>query len=269
MRERAGLTAASLLLLALLSGCPMTDDYFIQGASVVAGASATSGGESNGGVMSGQAGIPPSGGAGSGQGGAAGAGRAGSQTASGAVSGSAGTPGCDPTTERCNGHDDNCNDLVDEQACNSRGNGTTGCAGFVVGAPNHGYMLCTATAKDYADAQLACEQQSMRLAWLETEPENAAVSEKVAALTSDEVWIGASDEAVEGEWLWDGLKGGAHFWLGAADGTPVDGAFEAWVSGTPNDDNGGEDCAVLSPTIAEWGDRSCSTRYAYLCEEPD
>jgi hypothetical protein len=176
---------------------------------------------------------------------------------------------CVPATERCNGHDDNCNEVVDEQACNSGDNGTTGCAGFVVAErPDHGYMLCTDGPKDYTEAQLACQQQSMRLAWLETDSENRRVSAKVKALTSDEVWLGASDAAVEGEWFWDGADG-RQFWNGNEDGAAVEGAFAAWMAGTPNDDNGGEDCAVLNPMTAVWGDRQCSTRYAYLCEEPE
>ncbi|HYQ17573.1 MAG TPA: C-type lectin domain-containing protein, partial [Polyangiaceae bacterium] len=176
---------------------------------------------------------------------------------------------CMPATERCNGHDDNCNDVVDEQACNSRANNTTGCAGFVTPSrPDHGYMLCTTTPKDYVEAQAACEQQSMRLAWLESEAENTEVSTKVHALTDDEVSFGATDAAVEGDWLWDGA-GGFQFWKGDENGEPVGGAFNKWAPGTPNDDNGGEDCAVLNAANGFWGDRACSIQYAYLCEEPE
>jgi hypothetical protein len=43
--------------------------------------------------------------------------------------------------------------------------------------------------------------------------------------------------------------------------------FNAWASGTPNDENNDEDCAVLTSATSTWGDRSCSAKYAYLCEE--
>jgi hypothetical protein len=255
MRDRLWLVATGLPMLLGLSGCPVTDDYFIDAARSAPSAGGSvaegKGGSSallqgSGGSVSASAGDTP-------------VGDAGAATV---------LPGCMPGMERCNGHDDNCNDLIDEQACNSLDNGTGDCVGFVIaGRPDHGYMLCPKGAKDYADAQLTCKQQSMRLAWLETADENADVAAKVKALMSDEVWLGATDVEVEGEWLWDGDHG-YQFWAGSETGASVDGAFDAWMSGTPNDDNGGEDCAVLNATTELWGDRSCSTRYAYLCEEP-
>jgi len=255
MLRRAGSCLTGLLLVFGLSGCPVTDDYFIDsgGASSDAGAwggssaGLAAGGRAQGGSAprAGEAGMPPT---------------AGMPTMAG--------PDCVPATERCNGHDDNCNDVVDEQACNSGDNGTTGCAGFVIGMqPNHGYMLCT-TTQDYAGAQLACQQQSMRLAWLETRGENDKVTAKAKALTSDEIWFGASDAAEEGAWSWDGPEG-QQFWQGNEDGRTVNNGYAAWMSGTPNDDNSGEDCAVLNAMTGLWGDRSCTTRYAYLCEEPE
>jgi hypothetical protein len=265
MLQRARLLGVGSLLVASLSGCPMTDDFYIDtGSSNSSGgdASSTSGGGGVGGQSDpgklGMAGMlmpkpKPM------------------PTPVGGSDGGGGDPlgACSPSTERCNGHDDNCNDLVDEQACNSKANGTVACAGFVIASrPDHGYMLCPTTPKTYADAQRACEQQSMRLAWLETKAENDEVAAKVHALTNDEVAFGANDIAEEGQWVWDGV-GGFRFWRGDENGAVVDDAFAAWAAGTPNDDNGGEDCAVMNPANGVWGDRACSTQYAYLCEEPE
>ncbi len=176
-----------------------------------------------------------------------------------------GAPACEPAIERCNGHDDDCDDLVDELACNSDTNGTVDCSGFVIPErPTHGYMLCSET-RTYAQAQEACAAQNMKLAGLETEAENTAVSAKVAALSNDaEVTFGASDIAEEGEWFWDD---GEQFWSGDQSGMPVAGRFNAWSRGTPNDENHDEDCVVLMSATATWGDRSCSAKYSYLCEE--
>jgi hypothetical protein len=173
-----------------------------------------------------------------------------------------------PTTERCNGHDDNCDEVIDELACNSTINGTTGCSGFVVASlPDHGYMLCTSGRKDWSHARDACVAQGMRLAWLDSADENTEVSKKVDALSGEaEVLFGATDAADEGEWLW---FGGDQFWQGNQYGESVDGLFNNWAEGTPNNDNGGEDCVVLNPMTTFWGDRICSATYAYLCEEPD
>ncbi len=262
------------LLPAFLAGCPFTDDYFIDEGS--------SGGMSG----SGTAGrsvlpmLPSAGTGGTATGGTAPA--AGEDGAGGvheSLAGSApvmgGAPGaCTPTTERCNGHDDDCDRVVDEQACNSPTAGTMGCSGFVLDArPDHGYMLCTGMTRDYARAQEACRSQGMRLAWLESQAENEGVSSKVAGVVAGlEVWVGATDQEMEGIWGWDG-QGGRVFWGGTENGNPVDGAYVAWGEATPNNSEQyspqGEDCAVLMSTSATWGDRTCSIKYAYLCEEPE
>ena len=255
MWPRGWLAGSGSLLLLGLSGCPLTDDYYLA-ASQVSGESGTPGlGET----------TLAMGGSQAASGGTSSAGVGGIDVAQAGTSAGGGAAACTPTTERCNGHDDDCDELVDELACNSMMNGTTGCSGFVLpGDPNHGYMLCTGT-KDYAHAQAACAAQNMRLAWLETAAENSAVAKTVAALSKDaEVSFGATDIAKEGEWFWDA---GAQFWSGDQTGAPVGGLFNAWLDGTPNNENNDEDCAVLMSATATWGDRPCSAKYAYLCEE--
>jgi hypothetical protein len=107
----------------------------------------------------------------------------------------------------------------------------------------------------------------MRLAWLESSQENTEVVGKVVVISTDvEVWIGGTDAAVEGKWLWDG-QGGPQFWSGGETGKSVGNQYVAWTDGAPNDGGVGEDCAVLIAASATWGDRSCSIKYAYLCEE--
>jgi hypothetical protein len=264
MAPRAALLGALPVLLVGLGGCPVTDDYYIE-ASQVNGAAGESLVDQTtfaaGGSAAGRGGS-----AGAAMGGGAGPGTA--QMSGGGASdpaGGAGGAACVPSTERCNGHDDDCDDLIDELSCNSMMNGTVGCSGFVLpDAPAHGYMLCVAT-KDYTHAGEACAAQNMRLAWLETSAENSAVSKKVAALSKDaEVSFGANDMDSEGHWFWDG---GPQFWNGDENGQPVGGSFNAWADGTPNDENNDEDCAVLMSATSTWGDRSCSAKYAYLCEE--
>jgi hypothetical protein len=265
MASRAGLLGALPLLLAGLGGCPVTDDYYIEASHVTGAAGGSPVDQTTLAAGGGAAGRGAS--AGAAVGGSAGPGTAGTAPISGgsAPDPAGGAGACVPSTERCNGHDDDCDDLIDELSCNSMMNGTVGCSGFVLpAAPAHGYMLCVGT-KDYAHAGQACAAQNMRLAWLETSAENSAVSKKVAALSKDaEVTFGANDIDNEGHWIWDG---GAQFWNGDETGQPVDGLFNAWASGTPNDENNDEDCAVLTSATSTWGDRSCSAKYAYLCEE--
>jgi hypothetical protein len=298
MRQRwFKLTGAGTLALAL-NGCPVTDDYYIDHDAALAGSGKSSAGGTdsvpqggslaNGGIgavagtlVTAGSGATSNGGtssAGTASGGATQSGGESTFSSGGAPEGNAGAPDftsagspsepCVPTTERCNGHDDNCNDVIDEQACNSVQNGTTGCSGFVLASrPNHGYMLCSGVMRDYSHAQEACAAQGMRLAWLESADENSQVATKVNSLSKDaEVYIGASDIANEGKWYWDG---GAQFWDGNYNGKPVNGMYSAWGNGAPNNGNFSEDCAVLSAGSSSWGDRTCSIKFAYLCEEAE
>ena len=257
MVARAWLPATGVLLLIGLSGCPMTDDYYLESSRVVGDSGSSGTGET----------ILASGGSQAGAGGANVGAVGGSIMAQAGATDrpNGGAAACTATIERCNGHDDDCDELVDELACNSMMNGTIGCSGFVLpDAPHHGYMLCTGT-KAHDGAQAACAAQNMRLAWLETAAENTAIANKVAALSKDaEVSFGATDAEREGAWLWDA---GVQFWNGDESGKPVAGLFNAWIDGAPNDENNDEDCAVLLSSSAGWGDRSCSVKYSYLCEE--
>jgi hypothetical protein len=265
MASRAWLIAAGFLAVIGLSGCPMTDDYYINSSHVLGSSGSQGAGETmlTGGASPAGAGGATGANAGAGVGGAVGGSNA-AQAGGGAGPGTGGGA-CTATIERCNGHDDDCDELVDELACSSTANGTIGCSGFVLpGNPHHGYMLCTGT-KAHDGAQAACATQNMRLAWLETAAENSAVAKKVAALSNDaEVSFGARDAENEGAWFWDA---GEQFWSGDESGRPVAGLFNAWIEGTPNDGNNDEDCAVLLSASAGWGDRSCSAKYSYLCEE--
>ena len=71
-------------------------------------------------------------------------------------------------------------------------------------------------------------------------------------------WIGLSDSAAEGSWVW--VSGSA---LGST----------SWAEGEPNDSGGVEDCAELR-TDGLWNDRDCASALSYICEvtapsEPD
>ena len=257
----------------------------IAGSSGAAGTagSAGTGGASGAAGSSGAAGLGGSGGAGAGggagQGGAAGTGGAGGEDPGDAgAPPDAGQSGCSPSAELCNGLDDDCDTVVDPP-----GTCVDGCQAFVVATRS--YMFCT-EAVAQGVARQRCADAQMNLTWIETPEENAALVQGLAELGVttglDEllVQIGASDADEEQAWVWvdnSVVSGGFQFWEGAgADegGEPVDGAYQNWGDGEPNDDNDGEDCAVLSVLgdadrePGQWDDRSCDTGAAFVCEAP-
>jgi hypothetical protein len=217
-------------------------------------------GGSTGGTTGGAGASPGSGG---GVGG--GAGRSGSAGAGGGV-------GCIPSTEVCDGLDNNCNGSKDESpAC------PTGCTGFALAG--HGYMYCS-TLGNVASAKLRCDQQGMHLAWIESAVENAALSSAVVAVANRPYnggnqagpFIGGTDAATEGTWLWGN---GTSFWVGGLKGGPVGSAYSNWAHDEPNDNApDGEDCIELlleNGTIGlqgQWNDVPCSSNpiYETLCE---
>jgi hypothetical protein len=225
------------------------------GAATTGGAVTTSGGSASGGVPSA---------------GAAGAGSDGDAAGSGGTGG-----GCSPdAVERCDGLDNDCNGMVDEKAC------PTKCIGFAL--DDHGYMACNVEINATKASNL-CEEQGLRMAWIESAGENAALLESIDDLFGSgrgggipEVSIGATDSEDEGKWHW---RGGADFWQGGGKGSPVGGAYANWAPGRPNNTAmgagfGGEDCAVLvidqpdDGDPGEWNDVECSLAYGVLCEQP-
>lgn len=78
------------------------------------------------------------------------------------------------------------------------------------------------------------------------------------------IWIGASDNSVEGTWSWvDGPEAGLTFWQGTATGGPPTGTnwFSNWAPSEPNDSGGNEDGAVTNwrGTLGRWNDIGSSS----------
>ena len=125
---------------------------------------------------------------------------------------------------------------------------------------------CTTSAGANALAQQAKQLgQTGYLASITDADENAFVAQKIADSTggapAKNVWIGASDTAQEGKWVWNGgPDNGVQFWSGcnpANGGGPFEGRFSAWAPTEPNNWNTslcqvensptlGEDCAIIN-----------------------
>lgn len=86
----------------------------------------------------------------------------------------------------------------------------------------------------------------------------------VAALaTGVRTYIGANDEAVQGEWRWiDGPEAGTLFWQGNASGIAI--GYANWAASQP--DNAAEDFGMLLPN-GQWNDdQNCCNEPGYIVE---
>jgi hypothetical protein len=158
-----------------------------------------------------------------------------------------GDPDTSPsTTEVCNARDDDCDGEIDEGACP--------CPLEIT--DTHAWQICTATLA-WEAAQAACEADGFTLPVLQSEADEDELYTLIAPLASN-FWLGFTDVALEGEWLW-------------VDGTGV--AYTHWRTGEPNNgfwqevQHAVENCAEIEPA-GQWDDQQCSALKAYACEAP-
>ena len=132
----------------------------------------------------------------------------------------------------------------------------TGSRTFVVVAGKAIYLPATGNLYEYVtpggsiswtDARTAALAKTFgsyagHLANISSAEENDVVLTEITGNT----WIGASDQAVEGEWRWvDGPEAGQQFWQGLQNGSVVGARYNNWQAGEPNQYGGGEDYAHM------------------------
>ena len=128
-------------------------------------------------------------------------------------------------------------------------------------APDGSCFVFVNTPVTYAAAKLACTNMNAHLAYLKTAALDTAAE---AMIGTTNTWIGASDLATEGTFLWD-------------DGSAL--AFTNWHAGEPNaggpDATYQEDCVIIAGARVDkqWDDRPCDASevansgvFAYLCQ---
>ena len=84
-------------------------------------------------------------------------------------------------------------------------------------------------------------------------------------LPSGSGWIGATDEASEGQWKW---VTGELFWSGGVSGSPINGMYNNWTSGGEPNNSNNEDYAHFRG-YNSWNDVPCSSTMAYYIVEYD
>jgi hypothetical protein len=224
----------------------------VAGSGAAAGQASTGGTSTSGGANGGE---PPIGDAGAtSEGGSAGT------SGEGAAGGSG---ECVSTgVERCDGVDNDCSGSAD-----GAGVCPATCEGHVYNG--HEYAFCS-KAVDHVTAAASCEALGMLLVRIDDAAERdwlrgvcfAAVGvDNVSAVWP---WIGASDEAVAGEWRW---ADGTQFWQGTQTGSPVAGLYANWAAGQPASK---DSCAAMqnNPADSFWSAQPCTSPHPYTCERP-
>lgn len=141
------------------------------------------------------------------------------------------------------------NQTVTVQYTVKRDDGTT-----VFATNGHFYEFVTAPQITWQDAKVAAEQRTYNgmqgyLATVTSAAEDGFVSQKL----NGEGWIGASDAAVEGTWKWvTGPEAGQQFWSGLWNGSSVNGMYENWAGGEPN--NAGDEDYAHYWSTGLWND---------------
>lgn len=156
--------------------------------------------------------------------------------------------------EVCDGLDNDCAAATTEMC-------TSGCVVRVRPEDNHRYLFC-AVGTTWGVARTRCTTEQFRLVRVDDQAEHTYVrNTALTAIGNVDLWIGASDTPTEGVWHWED---GAQFWAGGSGGGPVNGLFELWGSGEPNND-GDEDCGEIR-TSATWNDVGCGETQPFVCE---
>eukprot|EP00964_Phaeocystis_antarctica_P073683 scaffold45229_cov59-Phaeocystis_antarctica.AAC.1 len=106
-------------------------------------------------------------------------------------------------------------------------------------------------ALSWDDASAACLAAGLQLASVHSAAQNALL---VTAAAGNYVWIGGTDAALEGTWVW------------SPSNTPL--SYTNWKAGEPNN-SGGEDCLGQYGQVdlrGKWNDTPCDRKHKYVCQ---
>lgn len=96
--------------------------------------------------------------------------------------------------------------------------------------------------------------------------QNLLVFEQAIALNQN-IWLGASDTTVEGDWRWQHNSAeGDLFWRGNQSGTAVNGEYNNWLATEPDNAGGLENFALLRSADGRWMDGNGTSTAAYIIE---
>jgi hypothetical protein len=142
--------------------------------------------------------------------------------------------------EVCDGLDNDCDGTVDDGSV---------CAGCTLRAPfDRVYQYCS-TPVSWTAAAAACDAMGYTLADVEEGIENGNLGANGDSAGVSEFWIGYSDQAVEGTFVWE---------------SGADYSYTNWQGGSPSS----QDCTIFRNNN-RWETVACTTSSPYACESCD
>lgn len=148
--------------------------------------------------------------------------------------------------EICNFQDDDCNGVLDDDPM------CPPC--MTTPSPSGGTLSYCFEARNFAAAEFDCVAQGGHLVSIHDQATQDEVRNTAYGLMPGNWWIGLSDVALEGTFVW-------------TDSTPLD--HTSWAGGEPNNAGGIENCAHLWDAAGgEWNDIPCNTAMSYVCRLP-
>uniref|UniRef100_H2YTW6 C-type lectin domain-containing protein n=1 Tax=Ciona savignyi TaxID=51511 RepID=H2YTW6_CIOSA len=129
--------------------------------------------------------------------------------------------------------------------------------GDVWHGPGNGYFYYTIKSDmTYDQAKSKCSQLGATLATQGPKSRDVMriLEAQMSVLTTEEYWIGLTDKADEGRYVWE-------------DGTALQSSQANWKPGEPNNAGNNEDCIGINYLdTLQWNDYPCSRDLYALCE---
>ena len=106
----------------------------------------------------------------------------------------------------------------------------------------------------WSDARAVCRGLGGDLAVINSAEENDYLFNVVLmeeTVTKGKAWIGLTKDPYDSKWYW-------------IDETPLEGNYENWNAGEPNNASGDEDCAHFYKSEGGWNDHRCEMKGEWL-----
>ena len=133
----------------------------------------------------------------------------------------------------------------------------SGCPASWAASKDSCYFIVSTTYTTMGDAWQKCQGMNANLPIINSAEENTFISDLLNREGSKRAWIGLRRNTSDSKFYW-------------VDGTPIEGNYDSWGSGEPNNYDNNENCThvVVHPSHPVWNDIACEKSWAAtLCQK--